>query len=130
MLNPPLSAWEQIGIIVIFVFLLIAFLGGFLGGFLIFARAVLKTIQEISNQFQGFIAARDKQWQEYFEDREQSFKERNTEVSATLRQSFGEVTQVLQGLVNKLDIHADETSKAIAKMDERTQRRTQARKPE
>lgn len=130
MLNPPLSAWEQIGIIVIFVFLLIAFLGGFLGGFFLFARAVLKTIQEISNQFQGFIAARDKQWQEYFEDREQSFKERNTEVSATLRQSFGEVTQVLQGLVNKLDIHADETSKAIAKMDERTQRRTQARKPE
>ena len=106
------------------------FLRWFFGGVLLIHTGSSQTIQEISNQFQGFITARDKQWQEYFEDREQSFKERNTEVSATLRQSFGEVTQVLQGLVNKLDIHADETSKAIAKMDERTQRRTQARKPE
>jgi hypothetical protein len=89
----------------------------FLGGFYAFIRSILRTIQEISVQFQGFITNRDKQWQSYFEDREKAFKERNDEV-----------VKVLQRLVEKFDDHAEETTKAIATMQERT--RTQNEKLE
>jgi hypothetical protein len=90
---------------------------GLLAGFYGFVRSILKTIQEISVQFQGFISDRDRQWQGYFEDREKAFKERNDEV-----------VKVLQRLVEKFDDHAEETTKAIATMQERT--RTQNEKLE
>ena len=109
---PPLTTWEQLGVVVVFVFLLLAFMAGFFA----LARSILKTVQEISGQFQSFIAARDKQWQEYFEDREQSFKERN-----------GEITKVLERLLAQFADHAEETNRAIATMEERTARKTKPR---
>jgi hypothetical protein len=101
----PYSAWEQAVIVVLFVVMLLGLLAGFYG----FIRSILKTIQGISVQFQGYITDRDKQWQSYFEDREKAFKERNDEV-----------VKVLQRLVEKFDDHAEETTKAIATMQERT----------
>lgn len=101
----PIPTWEQAAIIILFVVLMLSFMAGFFA----LAKSILKTIQEISLQFQTFIADRDKQWQDYFEDREQSFKERNQEV-----------VKVLQELIEQFREHATETTKAIATMSERT----------
>ncbi len=101
----PLTTWEQAGIVVLFV-LLVAGLGY---GIYQLLLALIRPVSEISKQFQEFIIARDKVWQDYFEAREDDFKERN-----------GEVVNVLRELVREFQAHDEETRLAIAKMEERT----------
>ena len=94
----PITAWEQAVFVTLFVVMLLVFLCGFY----VFAKAMLK-------QLQDFITARDLQWQKFTEDREQSFKERNAGI-----------VNVLEKLVTKFDEHDEMTRQAVTTMEERT----------
>ena len=78
MQNIPLPAWQQISIVIVYSILA---LGLGLGLLRIAERAFTTTAQAFGNQ----LAASNRQWQQYFDDRTASLTTTNQEMLALLR---------------------------------------------
>lgn len=104
-LDLPLTAFEQAVIVAIFAVLLIGMAGAF-----------YKILSNLMKDFQDFIQKRDNQWQTYFEKREDEFGQRNNMVVESIKG----LTMELRMLKEQNMEHIEDTSKAIAVMEERT----------
>jgi hypothetical protein len=108
----PIPAWEQAVIVALFALIQ----AGFLVGVFAFVRSNNNFINRMVNQLQGFINARDEDWQEYWEKREGQFDQRNRDVVMSVK----EISEAVRTLTEFTQTHHAAMMNGMVRMDERT----------
>jgi predicted PurR-regulated permease PerM len=90
----PMSAWEQIAVIIVFAFLL-----GGLGWVLV--KVFTKSIADINAHYALLLEKNNTQWQQYFDARSETSNLVNKQVVTQL----SELTKAVADLTNKFNSH-------------------------
>lgn len=90
----PMSAWDQIAVIVVFAFLLAG-----LGWILV--KIFTKAIADINAHYAILLEKTNTQWQQYFDARSETSNLVNKQIVAQL----GELTQAVGDLTHRFDSH-------------------------
>jgi predicted PurR-regulated permease PerM len=101
----PVSVWDQIAVVIVFVFLL----GGM--GWVV-VKIFTKAIADVNAHYAQLLKDTNHQWQQYFDARAES----NNEISQQLTERMDQIASVLGQLVTDFQRHDDMERQVLGEM--------------